>query len=150
MKGKRQQEILRIIEEHDVETQDQLLAELRERGVQSTQATISRDIKELHLIKELTGFGTYRYAVSGRKVSLNLAGRLRTIFKEGVTSFDVAQNIVVLKTMPGLASAAAAAIDGMEIADLVGSLAGDDTAILIMRTNESAIEFCDEIHKMLK
>ena len=150
MKGKRQQEIIRIIEEHDVETQDQLLAELRERGVQSTQATISRDIKELHLIKELTGFGTYRYAVSERKVSLNLAGRLRTIFKEGVTSFDVAQNIVVLKTMPGRASAAAAAIDGMEIADLVGSLAGDDTAILIMRTNESAIEFCDEIHKMLK
>ena len=118
--------------------------------MQSTQATISRDIKELHLIKELTGFGTYRYAVSERKVSLNLAGRLRTIFKEGVTSFVVAQNIVVLKTMPGLASAAGAAIDGMEIADLVGSLAGDDTAILIMRTNEAAIEFCDEIHKMLK
>ena len=150
MKGKRQQEILRIIEEHDVETQDQLLAELRERGVQSTQATISRDIKELHLIKELTGFGTYRYAVSERKVSLNLAGRLRTIFKEGVTSFDVAQNIVVLKTMPGLASAAAAAIDGMEDRRSGGQSCGDDTAILIMRTNESAIEFCDEIHKMLK
>ena len=78
------------------------------------------------------------------------AGRLRTIFKEGVTSFDVAQNIVVLKTMPGLASAACAAIDGMDIANLVGSLAGDDTAILIMRTNEDAAEFCNEIHSMLK
>ena len=144
MKAKRQQEILRIIGERDVETQDQLLAELRARGVQSTQATISRDIKEL------TGYGTYRYAVSERKASLNLAGRLRTIFKESVTSFDVAQNIVVLKTMPGLANAAGAAIDGMEIEDLVGSLAGDDTAILIMRTNEAAVEFCDEIHKMLK
>ena len=150
MKAKRQQEILRIIGERDVETQDQLLAELRARGVQSTQATISRDIKELHLIKELTGYGTYRYAVSERKASLNLAGRLRTIFKESVTSFDMAQNIVVLKTMPGLANAAGAAIDGMEIEDLVGSLAGDDTAILIMRTNEAAVEFCDEIHKMLK
>ena len=150
MKAKRQQEILRIIWERDVETQDQLLAELRARGVQSTQATISRDIKELHLIKELTGYGTYRYAVSERKASLNLAGRLRTIFKESGTSFDVAQNIVVLKTMPGLANAAGAAIDGMEIEDLVGSLAGDDTAILIMRTNEAAVEFCDEIHKMLK
>ena len=150
MKAKRQQEILRIIGERDVETQDQLLAELRARGVQSTQATISRDIKELHLIKELTGYGTYRYAVSERKASLNLAGRLRTIFKESVTSFDVAQNIVVLKTMPGLANAAGAAIDGREIEDLVGSLAGDDTAILIMRTNEAAVEFCDEIHKMLK
>ena len=150
MKAKRQQEILRIIGEKDVETQDQLLAELRSRGVQSTLATISRDIKELHLIKELTGFGTYRYAVSERKVSLNLAGRLRTIFKEGVTSFDLAQNIVVIKTMPGLASAACAALDGMEIPDMVGSLAGDDTAVLIMRTNEAAVAFCDEIHKMLK
>ena len=77
MKAKRQQEILRIIEEQDVDTQDQLLAELRARGVQSTQATISRDIKELHLVKELTGYGTYRYAVSERKASLNFAGRLR-------------------------------------------------------------------------
>ena len=109
MKARRQQEILNIIEEHDVETQDQLLAELKARGMQSTQATISRDIKELHLIKELTGYGTYKYVVSERKMSMNFAGRLRTIFKEGVTSFDVAQNIVVLKTMPGLASAAAAA-----------------------------------------
>lgn len=150
MKGKRQQEILRIIEEQDIDTQDQLLAELRARGLQSTQATISRDIKELHLIKELTGYGTYRYAVSERKASLNVASRLRTIFKEGVISFDLAQNIIVLKTMPGVASAACAAIDDMEITGLVGSLAGDDTAMLVMRTNEDAQEFCNEIHTMLK
>lgn len=150
MKAKRQQEILRIISEQDIDTQDQLLTELRNRGLQSTQATISRDIKELHLIKELTGYGTYRYAVSERKSTLNIAGRLRTIFKEGVTSFDVAQNIVVIKTMPGLAPAAGAAIDGMDIPNLVGSLSGDDTTILIMRTNEDAAEFCNEIHAMLK
>src|SRR5699024_8240099 len=138
MKAKRQQEILRIIEEQDIDTQDQLLSELRARGVQSTQATISRDIKELHLVKELTGYGAYRYAVSERKASLNFAGRLRTIFKEGVTSFDVAQNIVVLKTMPGLASAACAAIDVMDISSLVGSLTGDENAIINMRTNEDA------------
>ena len=149
MKSKRQAEILRIIEEVDVETQDQLLAELKARGVSSTQATISRDIKELHLIKELTSYGTYKYVVSGRKTSLNFAGRLRTIFKEGVTSFDRAQNIVVIKTMPGLASAACAAIDGMEISGLVGSLAGDDTALLIMRDNEKAASFCEEIRTML-
>ena len=71
-------------------------------------------------------------------------------FRECVTSFDVAQNIVVINTMPGLASAAAAALDGMEIPSMVGSLAGDDTAILIMRTNEAAEEFCDKIHEMLK
>ena len=150
MKSKRQAEILRIIEDVDVETQEQLLSELKDRGVTSTQATISRDIKELHLIKELTSYGTYKYAVSGRKTSMNIAGRLRTIFKEGVTAFDRAQNIVVLKTMPGLASAACAAIAGMEIGDLVGSLAGDDTAILIMRDSEKAESFCDEIHKMLQ
>lgn len=150
MKGKRQEEILRIIAEVDVETQDQLLDQLKAHGVTSTQATISRDIKELHLVKELTAYGTYRYVVSERKTSLNFAGRLLTIFKEGVTSFDVAQNIVVIKTMPGLAGAAGAALDGMEIPDIVGSLAGDDTAILIMRTNEAAAALCSEIHNMLK
>ncbi len=150
MKGKRQEEILRIIAEVDVETQDQLLDQLRARGLRSTQATISRDIKELHLIKELTRHGTYKYVVSERKTSLNFAGRLLTIFREGVTSFDVAQNIVVVKTMPGLAAAAAAALDGMEIPDMVGSLAGDDTAVLIMRTSESANELSNEIHNILK
>jgi len=150
MKGKRQAEILHIIAETDVETQEQLLTALRTRGVNSTQATISRDIKELHLIKELTGHGAYKYTVSERKTSLNFAGRLRTILKEGVTSFDVAQNIVVVKTMPGLASAAGAALDGMELPGMVGSLAGDDTVIIIMRTNDVAAELCHEMHQLLK
>ena len=150
MKGARQAEILRIIAEVEVETQEQLLDELAKRGIRATQATISRDIKQLHLIKELTGQGAYKYVMSERRDSLNFAERLRTIFREGVTSFDVAQNIVVINTMPGLASAAAAALDGMEIPNMVGSLAGDDTAILIMRTNEAAAQFCQEIHEMLK
>ena len=150
MKSKRHDKIIELVLTKNIYTQEDLLQELSECGFQVTQATISRDIKELHLIKELTGYGTYKYVVSERKTSLNFAGRLRTIFKEGVTSFDMAQNIVVVKTMPGLASAACAAVDGMEIPDLVGSLAGDDTALLIMRTNEAAAEFCNEIHKMLK
>lgn len=150
MKGKRQREILRIIEETEIETQQQLLSELKERGIPSTQTTLSRDIRELHMVKELTSYGTYRYIVSKPKETLDVTARLRTIFKEGVTSFDAAQNIVVLKTMPGLASAAGAAIDGMKIPDLVGSLAGDDTVILIMRTNEAAVKFCFEIHHILK
>lgn len=150
MKGTRQAEILRIIAEMEVETQEQLLDELARRGIHATQATISRDIKQLHLIKELTGRGAYKYVISDRKTSLNFAERLRTIFRECVTSFDYAQNIVVINTMPGLASAAGAALDGMEIPHMVGSLAGDDTAILIMRTNEAAEEFCQKIHEMLK
>ena len=149
MKTQRQAKIMEIISTKDIETQEQLLSALQEAGFYSTQATISRDIKELHLIKELTSYGTYKYVVSGRKTSLNFAGRLRTIFKEGVTSFDRAQNIVVLKTMPGLASAACSAIDGMHLPNMVGSLAGDDTAILIMRTVQDAEELCLEIVKML-
>ncbi len=150
MKGTRQTEILRIISEVEVETQEQLLDELAKRGLRATQATISRDIKQLHLIKELTAQGTYKYVVSNQKTTLNYAERLRNIFRECVTSFDVAQNIVVINTMPGLASAAAAAIDGMDYSDMVGSLAGDDTAILIMRTNDAADRFCQTIHEMLQ
>lgn len=151
VKENRQAEILRIISEAAVETQEQLLSQLKLRGIKATQATISRDIKELHLIKEPTGDGTYRYvAVSAKESHKNHAGRLRNIFKEGVTSFDIAQNIIVVKTMPGLASAAGAALDGMEGEGIVGSLAGDDTVILIMRTNADAEEFLEEIRSMLE
>ena len=149
MKSKRQQEILDIISTREVETQEQLLEHLKERGIVTTQATISRDIKQLHLVKELTAGGIYKYAVSQRKVAAGFAGKLRTIFRESITSFDMAQNIVVLKTMAGLANAAGAAIDGMELPGLVGSLAGDDTVLLIMRSNEAAGEFCEAIREML-
>lgn len=149
MKSKRQQEILDIISQREVETQEQLLECLKERGITTTQATISRDIKQLHLVKELTVNGIYKYAVSQRKAAMSFAGKLRTILRESITSYDMAQNMVVLKTMPGLANAAAAAIDGMELSNLVGSLAGDDTVLLIMRTNEVATEFCEEIREMM-
>ena len=150
MKSERQSEILRIIAEQDIETQEQMLESLRACGILATQATISRDIKELNLVKQPTGAGTYKYVVAQNKQPHhNFAGRLRNIFKEGVTSFDVAQNIVVVKTMPGLASAAGAALDGMDIDGFVGSLAGDDTVIIIMRTNHLAEEFCREMAAML-
>ena len=150
MKSKRQAEILRLIGVQDIETQEQMLEGLRSCGIHATQATISRDIKELNLVKQPVGNGSYRYVVSTVKhPHHNFAGRLRNIFKEGVTSFDVAQNIVVVKIMPGLAPAAVAALDGMEIDGLVGSLAGDDTAILIMRSSQMAEEFCKEMESML-
>ena len=149
MKRARQTEILNIIQSVDVETQEQLLVRLQERGITSTQATISRDIKQMHLIKEPVGQGRYRYAVSAHRTKLNFADRLRTIFREGVLSVDYAQNLVVIKTMPGLASAACAALDDMGVAYMVGSLAGDDTAFLVMRDTESAASFCEEIKEML-
>ena len=150
MKNARQAEILNIVQAVEVETQEQLLDELRSRGFTATQATISRDIKELRLVKELTGRGGYRYTLTERKSTGNSDTRLRNIFKEGVTSVDVAQNIVVVKTMPGLASAACSALDGMDIPGMIGSLAGDDTGILIMRDNSSAQQFNSEVHKLLK
>ena len=150
MKNARQSEILKLIRTEEVETQEQLLSLLREKGYTATQATISRDIKELRLVKEQTGQGRYRYTVTDRKSSADSEARLRNIFKEGVTSVDVAQNIVVVRTMPGLASAACSALDSMEISGMVGSLAGDDTGILIMRDNASAQQFSSEVHKLLR
>lgn len=150
MKNARQSEILNIIQTTEVETQEQLLAELKQRGFTATQATISRDIKELRMVKELTGKGGYRYTRSDHKKTATSDSRLRNIFKEGVISVDVAQNLVVVKTMPGLASAACSALDGMEISGMVGSLAGDDTGILIMRDNSAAQQFSSEVHKLLK
>ena len=149
MKAKRQAKIMEIISTTNVETQEQLLQELQAAGFTSTQATISRDIKELRLVKELSG-GGYRYASSERKGLADSDARLRNIFKEGVTSVDRAQNIVVVRTMPGLASAACSALDSMEIPGMVGSLAGDDTGILIMRDNDAAERFNQEVHKLLK
>ena len=110
MKNDRQSMILEIISQENIETQEQLLVRLQERGITSTQATI---------------------------------------FRESITSIDSAQNIVVIKTMPGLASAACAALDDMGVAYMVGSLAGDDTAFLVMRDTESAASFCEEIKEML-
>ena len=150
MKNVRQSEILNIVRSKDIDTQEQLLEELRARGFTTTQATISRDIKELRLVKELTGTGGYRYALSERKTASTSGTRLRNIFKEGVVSVDVAQNIVVVRTMPGLASAACSALDNMEIEGVVGTLAGDDTGILIMRDNSLAQQFSSEVHKLLK
>lgn len=150
MKNDRQNHLLQIITEESIETQEQLLERLRARGIKSTQATISRDIKELHLIKEPAGQGRYRYAVSAHRTKLNFADRLRTIFRESLLSAEYAQNIVVIKTMPGLAQGAASALDGMTIADMVGSLAGDDTVMIVMRDTESAAAFVVEIREMLR
>ena len=150
MKNDRQSKILEIIEREPIDTQEQLQQRLQDQGITCTQATISRDITQLHLIKEPMGQGKYRYAVSVQRNRLNVADKLRTIFRESIVSVDYAQNIVVIKTMAGLANAAAAALDSMSIPYMVGSLAGDDTAMLVMRDTDSARSFCDEIHEMLK
>ena len=149
MKSSRQEKILEIIASRDVETQSQLIDELLSCGVKSTQATLSRDIKELRLVKELTSAGKYRYIAASREELTDFDLRLKKIFRESVTSYATAQNILVIKTLPELAPAACAALDGMEIDGLVGTLAGDDTAFIAMKNIEAAEEFEREIEKLL-
>lgn len=149
MKASRQSMILKIIAEKDVETQNQLIDELAKAGVRSTQATLSRDIKELRLVKELSAGGQYRYAVAVRDELSDFDQRLKKIFRESVTSYAVAQNIIVLKTLPGLANGACSALDGMTIDGLVGTIAGDDTAFIAMRDNAAAESFEKEIEELL-
>lgn len=154
MKQRRQALILEIIGQRDVDTQEAMLACLREHGVEAAQATISRDIKELHLVKEPAGQGLYRYAPARSDsaddaIRRGAAEKLRGIFRDSVTSIECAQNLVILKTMPGLASAACSALDGMSLPDMLGSLAGDDTAFLAMRSSDAAAALCGLLRDMV-
>jgi transcriptional regulator of arginine metabolism len=150
LKAQRQSAILEIIRDKNVETQEQLLAELQQRGYASTQATISRDIKELRIVKELTHNGVYRYTAPSKDSGSAFSAKLNTIFRECVTTYDAAQNLVVIKTLPGLASAACSTVDSMQMPQVVGTLAGDDTAVLIMRDNTAAAEFCAQIKRLFR
>ena len=150
MKTQRHARILELIEQQEIETQEQLQRELQNSGFPCTQATVSRDIKELRVVKELGSNGTYRYTRLTRETAGAAAGRLDAIFKESAVSCEQAQNLLVLKTLPGLANGACYAIDGMNLPDVVGTLAGDDTALIIMRDTLSAAAFCAEIKSMLK
>ncbi|WP_077367665.1 arginine repressor [Anaerosalibacter sp. Marseille-P3206] len=134
----RQRKILEIIENYDVETQEELAEFLKKAGIDITQATISRDIKELRLVKVLSKNGRYKYAV----VEDNLEGttdRLITIFRNSVVSYDIAGHIVVIKTIPGAAQVCASAIDSLKLEGIVGTLAGDDT-IFIAASDVESIE----------
>ena len=149
MKANRQAKIMEIISNKNVETQEQLLEELQKAGYRSTQATISRDIKELRIVKELTKYGTYRYTSSAKEMSGSFSSRLNTIFKECVTGFDFAQNLVVIHTIPGLAGAAASAVDSMEMSFILGTIAGDDTVLIVMRDLDAAAVFCSDLKELL-
>ena len=140
---------MEIISNFNVETQEQLLEKLQEAGFTSTQATISREIKELRIVKELTSFGTYRYTTATKEVPTSFSGRLNTIFRECVTDFDYAQNIIVIHTLPGLANAAASALDAMHMSVVLGTLAGDDTVMVVMRDTNAAAAFCGEIKNLM-
>lgn len=151
MKNERQLLILRLIAENRIETQNQLIEAMERAGVRSTQATVSRDMRELRLVKELDADGFYHY-VSAAEPSAAPAhrDRLSTIFRQSVSTCACAQNIVVVKTLAGMANAAGAAIDSMAVEGMVGSLAGDDTIFVAMTDKEAAERFCREIRESLQ
>ena len=149
MKLDRQNVIMEIIAQQDIETQNQLLEALAARGVKSTQATLSRDIRDMRLIKELGPNGNYRYVMAANQDNADLDARLRKIFKECVLSYDLAQNILVIKTLPGLAQAAGSTLDGMDSPGLVGTIAGDDTAFLALKDPDAAVKLYHEIEQLL-
>lgn len=148
MKYNRHSKILEIIEKYNIETQEELAEKLKESGMDITQATVSRDIKELKLIKVMGNSGHYKYA-SIVQSEAPVANKLLTIFKESIISCDYANNIIVIKTLPGMAQAAASAIDNLKWADIVGSIAGDDTIMVVCRAEKIAEEMVDKINKMI-
>ncbi len=138
MRIQRQNAILRLINEKNIETQFSLTEELKSLGFEVTQATVSRDIKELRLVKKQTGDGKSVYTKSSDPSFSDLDSRFIIIFSKCVTSIEYAVNNIVIKTLPGMAQAAGAAIDSMELPEVVGSIAGDDTVMMVVRSEESA------------
>ena len=142
--------ILEIIAEAEIETQGQLQSELEKRGIHSTQATLSRDIRELRLVKDVTPDGNYRYTAADADAESDASRRMQEIFREGCISFDHALHTVVIKTLPGLASAVCGAVDAMYDDNILGTVAGDDTGILIMRNAASAERLCVQLRRTYK
>ncbi len=148
MKQNRQSKILEIISENTIETQEQLIEKLREAGYPVTQATISRDIRQLRLMKVSCGFGVYKYVVSAQEAHVHSAKYIN-ILSETVIDVEHAGNIVVVKTFAGMANAAAAALDSMGWTEIIGSIAGDDTIMLVVRSADTARAFAGELVGLL-
>ncbi|MBR2971857.1 MAG: arginine repressor [Clostridia bacterium] len=137
MKNARQNKILELIEEYEISTQEALIQRLAEHGFDSTQTTISRDIRQLRLIKGPTGRGTYKYVAPEVRRGNDAPGH-NSALTDAVIKIESAQNIVVVKTMSGMANAIAVCIDSLQIKDIVGSVAGDDTILIVLKTTEKA------------
>lgn len=148
MKKNRHEAILTLIEKEEVGTQDELLQKLNELGYKVTQATVSRDIKQLKLIKTPAKSGQYRYSCANNDAE-DHSGKYRSILTHSVTSVDYAGNIAVIKCYAGMAQAACAAVDSLNPENVVGTLAGDDTIFLLCRNESSAAELKDYIGSII-
>ena len=149
MKTKRQTKILELIQKHDIETQEEFSAYLTRDGYQVTQATVSRDIRELKLTKIAMDNGRQRYAVLS-DADTGMAERLVRVLREGFVSMDDAGNILVIKTVSGMASAVGAAVDAIKLSEIIGSIAGDDTLMCVIRTEEDAVNIMNKLRKLVE
>lgn len=149
MKNARQTAILSIIEQYDIETQEELAVRLKDMGIVVTQATVSRDIKEMRLLKVLSAKGGYKYATADR-AEHGLSDRFVRMFVDSVLSISYAQNIIVIKTLSGSANAAAEAVDSMRWPEILGTMAGDNTILVIVHDTAEAEQITDRFQEMLK
>ncbi|MCI1955864.1 MAG: arginine repressor [Oscillospiraceae bacterium] len=148
MKKRRHEKILELIERYPIDTQEELLRLLRAEGFDVTQATVSRDIKELRLLKTLSPDGKYRYAPAKDELKEN-AGKFYSLFADSAVSVDVARNIVCVKCSTGMANAVCAAMDTLRWEDVVGTLAGDDTIFILTRNEEAAARLAAKLKNMI-
>ncbi|WP_026894092.1 arginine repressor [Clostridiisalibacter paucivorans] len=145
----RQSKILKLIEEYEIETQEELAAHLKRLGIDVTQATVSRDIKELRLVKVLSKTGKYKYAVIGQNQD-GITERLINIFKNSIVSIDIAGHMLVLKTIPGAANIAGSAVDALGIEEIIGCIAGDDTVFVAVSNQNKINDIMQIFYKLLE
>lgn len=148
MKIARHAQIIQLINQYDIETQEELAEKLNQAGFQVTQATVSRDIRQLKLTKVTKEDGKFKYAVQ-QTSSQEMGAKYTKVLKAAFVSMDVAQNILVIKTESGMANAVAVALDDMSWSEVVGCIAGDDTIMCVIRTPDDALLVMDKIQKML-
>jgi len=148
-KVRRQMKIWEIIKRAEVETQEELAAQLKKEGIDVTQATISRDIKELRLLKVPVGDEKYKYALPYDKAAGNIIEVMTKLFKDFVISLDYSECFIVVKSLPGTAQAVAASIDGANWPEVIGTVAGDDNILIIIKTKEKVEELLERLRKMM-
>ncbi|MBQ2719329.1 MAG: arginine repressor [Clostridia bacterium] len=148
MKNKRQEAILELIERYEIQKQEELIRLLEERGFTATQATVSRDIRELKLMKGTGEGGVHKYVLPSRRQ--NVVPKFNSSLTESIIKVDCAENLIVVKTYPGMAPAVASCIDTFNIHEIVGSVAGDDAVLVVVRSKEEASLLRDKLRKMIE
>ena len=146
----RQRAVLEIITQQVISTQGQLASELRKRGYQVTQATVSRDIKELGLVKVPAGGGTYRYALAGGQQLGEAFARMQRLFRDSVIGLDYSEHLVVVRTLPGAAHAVASCIDSVRWPEIIGTVAGDDTILVVVKPKQAASQVVQKFRDLMK